>query len=493
MSVSTNGIECVVRGLVSTANALESGDPLPLAAAQHREDLGRNAQMDPLNAIVRHTSVKGVTRGSLTGLRLTVKDSIAIGGIPMSCGSAALQGFMPSGDSTVVARVLNEGAEVAAVTNMDDLAFAGSGETSYYGPTRNPFSPALLSGGSSGGAAASLHYGLFDAAIGTDQGGSVRVPASWCGVIGLKPTHGLIPYTGVAAMEPSLDHVGLLATSVHTLARVLTAIAGRDGQDLRQHKIPVDLTRNFDSSDSAAGDLRRWRLGVVDATASTASPPVREAFTRVLDRIESLGGSVTRSDFNPSAFGPITTGLFLEGVLQTILGVRTNFGGTHFEWVEFTEALREGVEREVNRLSPTFVASLRAAENLNRSAPGTCYSRALAARERLRTSYFTALDNVDFLVEPTVPLLPLPVGGAVDAQTAADRGWSVLTITGNANAAGLPAISLPLGTHDGLPVGVMVTARPWQEHALLSFAHACEHLIGWNRGITPESTVRCNT
>src|SRR5277367_5813856 len=173
---------------------------------------------DPLNAIVTRCSVKGAAGGPLKGKRVGVKDSVCVAGIPAS-------------GATIVARMLDAGAEIVATLNMDDFALSGDGRTSTYGPSRNPHNPDYCAGGSSCGSAAALYYDDIDLTIGTDQGGSIRIPASWSGVVGIKPTYGLVPYTGVMSIDPSLDHVGPMARSVSDVALLLEVIAGKDPLD----------------------------------------------------------------------------------------------------------------------------------------------------------------------------------------------------------------------------------------------------------------------
>ena len=167
-----------------------------------------------------------------------MKDSVAIAGIPLTCGSAILQGFVPRYDATVTDRILRAGAEIVCITNMDDLAFSGGGESSWYGPTRNPFDPERSAGGSSSGSAAALWYDGIDLAVGCDQGGSIRAPASWCGVVGLKPTHSLVPYTGIAGIDATFDHCGPMARTAEGAALLLQAMAGQDPGDPRQCEVP---------------------------------------------------------------------------------------------------------------------------------------------------------------------------------------------------------------------------------------------------------------
>ena len=152
--------------------------------------------------------------GPLAGMRIALKDSMALAGVPMTCGSRVLEGYVPSRDAVIVERLLAAGAEIVAITNMDDLAFSGGGDSSAYGATLCPFDPERTAGGSSGGSAAALWYEGVDAGLGTDQGGSIRVPAAWCGVVGLKPTHGLVPYAGiVGSTAPSTTRGPWLAAS----------------------------------------------------------------------------------------------------------------------------------------------------------------------------------------------------------------------------------------------------------------------------------------
>ena len=191
-----------------------------------------------------------------------MKDSVAIAGIPLTCGSAILQGFVPRYDATVTDRILRAGAEIVCITNMDDLAFSGGGESSWYGPTRNPFDPERSAGGSSSGAAAALWYDGIDLAVGCDQGGSIRAPASWCGVVGLKPTHSLVPYTGIAGIDADLRPLRP-AGADDGGHRAAPAGDGRPGPGrpapVRSARAPTTFAR----SSAPATNLSDLRIGVV--------------------------------------------------------------------------------------------------------------------------------------------------------------------------------------------------------------------------------------
>ena len=232
----------VAEAVFQSFDLLESQQPASTAPVDAVREPGRppGADEDPLNAIVRFCRVRAESHeGVLSGKRVAVKDAVAIAGIPLTCGSRILQGYVPAEDSVVADRVLRADGEVVAITNMDDLAFSGGGESSWYGPTLNPWDHARTAGGSSSGSAAALFYDGIDVAIGGDQGGSIRAPASWCGVLGLKPTHGLVPYVGIAGIDHTFDHCGPLARTTADLAALLQAIAGRHEGDPRQGDVPT--------------------------------------------------------------------------------------------------------------------------------------------------------------------------------------------------------------------------------------------------------------
>src|SRR5262249_28454993 len=222
-------------------NAFKTTPQTSVSRYPHRDPGSRPRRNDdPLNAIVRRCHVGGAQTGKLQGKRVAIKDSVCVAGLPASAGSHVLQGYAADLDATIVTRMLDEGAEIVATLNMDDFALSGDGRTSAYGPTLNPHSPEHCSGGSSSGSGAALYYDWIDITIGTDQGGSIRIPASWSGTVGLKPTYGLVPYTGVMSIDPSLDHVGPMARNVRDVALTMEAIAGKDPADPRQDEVRTE-------------------------------------------------------------------------------------------------------------------------------------------------------------------------------------------------------------------------------------------------------------
>ncbi|MGH8595256.1 MAG: amidase family protein, partial [Gammaproteobacteria bacterium] len=213
---------------------------------------------DPLNGWYYKCAIKGAKRGALSGRTVAIKDNICVAGIPMMNGTSVLEGYVPEIDATVVTRILNAGGEIIGKADCESLCFSGGSHTSDNGPTLNPYDVTRTAGGSSAGSAALVAGGHVDMAIGGDQGGSIRIPASWCGVYGLKPTHGLVPYTGAFPIEATLDHLGPITRSVADCALLLEVIAGEDGLDPRQYAVKKEAYTK-----ALSGDIQGLRIGIV--------------------------------------------------------------------------------------------------------------------------------------------------------------------------------------------------------------------------------------
>lgn len=201
---------------------------------------------NPYNAWYWKTEIKGASTGPLAGMKVGVKDTICVAGVPMMNGAQVIEGYIPDIDATVVTRLLDAGAIIVGKTNSSDHSFSSGGHTCALGPVRNPRKPTHAPGGSSKGSAAAIAAGDIELALGGDQGGSIRIPACWCGCVGLKPTYGLVPYTGAMMIEMTLDHLGPMANNVENAARMLSVIAGPDPLDPRQRGvIPADYVRDY--------------------------------------------------------------------------------------------------------------------------------------------------------------------------------------------------------------------------------------------------------
>ncbi len=218
---------------------------------------------DPLNGVVRNCSVKatGGGRGILAGKKIGTKDTICIAGIPISCASRLLYDYVPDIDATIVRRILKASGHITAILNTYDFAFSGGGHTSVYGPGKNPANSKHAAGGSSCGSAIAPATGIVDIALGGDQGGSIRIPAAWSGIVGLKPTHGLVPYTGIVGFDHTIDHIGPMALTVEDVALMLQVIAGKDDtcHDPRQ----PDKIRVPNYANALTGKVKGMRIAVV--------------------------------------------------------------------------------------------------------------------------------------------------------------------------------------------------------------------------------------
>lgn len=464
--------------------ALDALDQMPshLPPITYRDrDPGRrpSRQEDSLNAIVRRCSVRGAQSGKLAGKRLGIKDNVCIAGIPMTCASLVLEGYVPDIDATIITRILDAGGEVTAILNMDNFAFSGGGDTSAYGPTRNPHNPEHLAGGSSGGSGAALYYNGIDMTIGGDQGGSIRIPSSWCGVVGLKPTHSLVPYTGIVGIDPTFDHTGPMARSVADVALLLEVIAGKDPMDPRQYDVPVQSY-----TQALSKDIRGIRLGVVrEGFGSPVSEPDVDAKVReAVKALQELGAQVQEVSI-PAHLeaGGITWGLIAEGMAALVYGngVGHHWKGLHNE--SFANALGKSLQAQAQDLPHQVKFVVMMGTYLNRAYHGRLYAKAQNQRRALQTAYDQVLQQVDVLVMPTTPNKAHRYDPKRSIRELIEHGWNMVGNTAPFDMTGHPSLSVPCGKSNGLPVGLMLTGRHFDDATLLRVAHAFEQQMPWER------------
>lgn len=477
----------VAEGLLGLLDGIPDEAPAAGPVAAVREVGARaTAEDDPLNAIVRWCRVEAESStGELDGVRVAVKDSMAIAGLPLTFGSAVMDGFVPKMDAVVVDRLLRAGARLVAITNMDDFAFSGGGDSSAYGPTRNPFDRARTSAGSSSGSAAGLYYDGIDTGLGTDQGGSIRAPAAWCGILGLKPTHSLVPYTGIAGIDATFDHVGPMTRTVPEMARMLQVMAGADASDPRQTGgVPTEAYVR--TVDAAGDDLAGLRVAVLRegfGEAVGAEQGVVASVREVSDQLRDLGAEISEVSVpEHETAGGVAFAGFLEGMTALVTGGGNGYHWRGRYWPELAEALAEVVRERAGRLSPQVKVTLLLGMHLRREYAGGVYARAQNVRPLLGQAYDRALQGVDVLLLPTTPGLPhrhdidLPLGERVM------RGWRLLANTSPTDMTGHPALSMPAGESDGLPVGAMIVGRHFDDARLLSIARTYERVHGWRPG-----------
>jgi amidase len=474
-----NDFDALMPSMFTSLEVLDR-TPQPPAQVKYRERDGGyrpSPDADPLNAILRRCSVKGAHEGKLAGKRIGIKDCFAVAGIPMTCGSLVMEGYVPENDATLVTRILDAGGEIVAKLNLDNFAFSGGGDTSAFGPTRNPHSYDHLAGGSSGGSAAALYYDDIDITIGGDQGGSIRIPASWCGVVGLKPTHGLVPYTGCVGIDPTFDHAGPMGRTVADVALMLEVIAGKDPMDPRQTEVKVEPY-----TQALGRDLKGLRLGILREGFGLpgADPEVDIAVRRAAQLLAGLGAAVQEVSvpLHRRAEGVIW-GLIAQGAAALI---SANGVGYHFRGyydVGLASTLGRFRKAQGNDLPATLKLVLVLGTFLNRQYHGRLYAKAQNMRGPLREAYDQVLQQVDTLVMPTTPIKALRYESGLGPGALIERGWSMLGNTAVFDITGHPSLSVPCAMSQGLPVGMMLTGRHFDELTLLRIGDAFDRNFDW--------------
>ena len=435
-------------------------------------------QQDPYNAVLRRCTLRGATGGKLAGKRIGLKNNICVAGMPMTCASAILQDYIPDTDATIVTRILDEGGEVNAILNLDNFAFSGAGDTSAFGPTLNPHHTDHLAGGSSGGSAAALYYEDIDITIGGDQGGSIRIPASFCGVVGHKPTHGLVPYTGIVGIDNTFDHAGPMARSVYDAALMLEVIAGKDPLDPRQGDVP---TQPYTSA--LTGEAAGLRIGVMAEGFGLPESDLAVDYKvrRALRLMAELGAAVedVSVPWHTNARG-VVWGLIAEGATGLLQSSGT---GRHFEGLYspgLAQALGQGRRSQANDFPPTVKLVLLIGSYMSEHYNSRMYAKAQNMRRKLRSAYDEALSRYDVLAMPATPMTAPANDANGNPSKVLDHGWNMLANTGPFNMTGHPAISVPCGkTADGLPVGLMLVGRRFDDATVLRAAHAFEQSADW--------------
>jgi len=411
----------------------------------------------------------------LTGMPLAVKDNLCTEGVPTTCSSRMLQQFIPPYDATVVAKLRAQDYLLLGKTNLDEFAMGSSTEHSAFGPSRNPWNLHCVPGGSSGGSAAAVAAEECVAALGSDTGGSIRQPAAFCGVVGLKPTYGRVSRYGLVAFASSLDQVGPITKDVSDAALLLGVIAGHDPMDSTSADLPVpDYTKALRKK-----DLKKLTVGVpVEFFAEGLDPEVEQAVKAAIGELKNLGGMIKeihlpRTDAAVAVYYVIATAEASSN-LARYDGVK--FGLRAKETKDlldlYTQTRQEGFGPEVKRriMLGTYA--------LSSGYYDAYYGKAQAVRTLICQDFRTAFQDVDLIVTPVTPTPAFRLG-----EKSEDPLQMYLSdiYTISINLAGLPAISVPCGfSKAGLPIGVQLIGRAFEEETLLRAAHAYEQSTQWH-------------
>jgi amidase len=431
-----------------------------------------SAAENPLGAWYVKTHIEGAADGKLAGKSVALKDNVMVAGVPMSNGTALLDGYVPPVDATVVTRILDAGGTIAGKAVCESFCLSGGSHTSETGPVRNPHDPLRHAGGSSSGSAALVAAGEVDLAIGGDQGGSIRMPSSFCGTVGMKPTHGLVPYTGILSMEPTIDHAGPITANVADNALLLEVIAGADGFDSRQVAPQVD--RYCEGLDRGVEGLRFAMLEegfAMPGGEAAVDAAVREAAHRFAD----LGAKVTQVSIPDhrlagAIFGPVLQSAMVQMFYTDGVGV----GSEDLRVVSLADRMH-GLRQRADEFPDTVKTFLLGTEITRRRYGWRYYAKAMNLVRRVRAAYDAALQEVDVLLLPTTPMTAPRLPGP-DASRA-DKLAAAMAPTANTlpfDHSHHPALSVPCGDVEGRPVGLMLVGRAWHEATLYRAAQVLE-------------------
>ncbi len=417
---------------------------------------------DPHNAwLKRFQMVRSEQNGVLSGLDIAIKDNTCIAGVEMTMGSQAFDGFAPAEHAEVVTRFLNEGGRLCGKTNMDEFAFGPTSETSAFGPTENPNASGHVTGGSSSGSAAAVAAGDVDVALGTDTGGSVRIPASYCGIVGIKPTFGLIPLHGVAELSYSMDHVGILAENVETAARGLEATA-----DKKTRKAPFHESLGTDFEDLRIGVSERFFEEYVSTAVEKA---VRDALGAMKDEgAEIVEVEIPALEYSREMWWGIAPVEFAGAYLTNSIGL--------WRRGRVARSLAAGIARgrsaDSRHLGSNIKEMLTLGTYLLHEYDGRHYVQAQNLRDVLQRQFDDKFEQVDILAAPATPTTTLEIDGFERGVTP-PVNWN----THPTNLTGHPSISIPCGEVDGLPVGLQFIGEWFADEFVLDVAHSYENDI----------------
>ncbi len=418
---------------------------------------------DRCNAFITTCREARFSDGALAGVAVAVKDNISTAGIRTTCASRILEGYVPPYDAHVIELLRKEGAAIVGKTNMDEFGMGSTTETSAFGPTRNPADPTRVPGGSSGGSAAALAAGLVPMALGTDTGGSIRCPAAFCGVVGLKPTYGRVSRYGLIAYANSLEQIGPMARTVEDVSKLMSVIAKYDPRDSTM------LDRPYDHRPSA--DIAGLRVGVPEEYfGEGVDPRVAETVRDAIGVLEELGASTVPVSIPGMRYALAAYYVICTGEASSNLA---RFDGVRYgpavdirkSWHDAYQEIRQanfGAEVRRRVMLGTFALSAGYA--------GRYYAKALGARQKIRQDFERALRDADVIAGPTMPTVAFRLGEKTDPLSL----YLADILTAPANLAGIPAISVPCGRVDGLPVGFQLMGRQFEDERVVDAAYAYE-------------------
>jgi len=408
--------------------------------------------------------------GLLAGIPVAVKDNISTKGVRTTCASKMLENYIPPYDATVVERIIEEDGIIIGKTNMDEFAMGSSTETSYFGPTRNPIDTTRVPGGSSGGSAAAVRAKEAAIALGTDTGGSIREPASFCGVVGIKPTYGLVSRYGVVPMANSLDQVGSFGRNVSDAALLLQAIAGHDPKDSTSMDLDVvDYLAHIEDG------IKGMKIGVPkEYMEIEIDKSLKDKILDAINILKDLGAELVEVSLPNLKYALpdyyIISTSELSSNLSRFDGIRYGYRTENYSSLDelYKKSRSEAFGEEVKR------RIMLGTYSLSKGHADEYYKKALKIRTLIKNDFDKAFEKADVLVGPTTPTLPFKIGEITDPVTMYKSDSFTVAI----NLAGVCALSMPCGYVDGFPVGLQMIGDRFKEINILKAAYALEKNLG---------------
>jgi amidase len=432
------------------------------------------------NAWYVKTEVKGASEGKLKGRRVVLKDNIMLAGVPMMNGAATLEGYMPDVDATVATRLLDAGATIVGKSHCESFCMSGGSHTNAKGAVHNPHKMGYMAGGSSSGSAALVAAGEVDLAIGGDQGGSIRMPASYCGIYGMKPTHGLVPYTGIMPIEVYIDHTGPMTNNVEDNALMLEVLAGEDEYDPRQYNVK---THPYTQALKGKEGLKGMRIAVVKEgyMQANAEEDVNVKVKAATSVLRSLGATVEEVSIPMHLVGPsLWTPIGVEGSTQTMMH-GDGYGVSRSDlYVTSLMDFHRNWRTRANELSETMKIVTMLGTYIRKYYGSRYYGKAMNQTRLLTAAYDKVLNEYDLLVMPTTAIKSQPIP-APDAsrEEIVQRAFEMLANTSPFDITHHPAMSIPCGMSEGLPVGLQLVGKHFDEATIYRAAHGFQEGVDW--------------
>lgn len=431
------------------------------------------AEENKFNEWYVRCAIDGEADGPLKGWDIAVKDNVMVAGIPMMNGASTMEGYTPNVDATVVTRLLKSGARVVGKANCEYFCLSGGSHTCANGPVRNPINPERMAGGSSSGSAVAVATGECRGALGGDQGGSIRMPASFCGIVGMKPTFGLVPYTGIMPIEITVDHVGPMTRTVADNAKMLKALAGKDGFDPRQVYADEQVQDYEALLDKGVAGLR---IGILQEGFGWAESDskVDARVMAAARKLAELGAEVSQVSVPLHKLGStLWAPVGIQGLYATML-VGDGYGISREDYyatdlMKFHARWRD----QADEMSATTKLLMLFGEYVNARHGSYHYGKAINAVKTLRAAYDEALAQFDMLLMPTTPMTATEFP-ADDDVSQVKGAFEMLANTSPFDLTHHPAIAMPCGDVDGLPASLMLVGRHFDEARLYQAAAALE-------------------